>query len=69
MSREPYRIRPFLQTLEELWNIHPDERFFQFVHNLGYRLELTNPGDPYFVEDDIVFAALIEKLKDLTKDS
>lgn len=67
--RDPYRIRVFLQTLEELWNLYPDERFFQLVTNLPYRTDLPNPVDPYYVEDDVVLAAMSQKLKDLTTGS
>lgn len=65
--RDTYRIKPFLQTLEELWVQYPDERFFQFVSNLGYRLNLVNPSDPYHVEDDVTQAAMNEMLMKLTK--
>lgn len=61
--REPYRIRPLLQTLEELWKLNPDQRFFQFVANLPFLLGLQHPEDPYFIEDDELLAELNEKLR------
>lgn len=61
--RDAYRIRPLLQTLEELWNQYPDQRFFQLVDNLPFLLGLDHPEDPYYVEDNELLEKLSQKLR------
>lgn len=70
--RDPKRIKRILRLVEELWNLFPDERFFQLLYNytrLGTRTE--NPGtikDPFHYEDDIIEKELELMLNRLKKE-
>ncbi len=46
--RNPDRIKPFLETVEELWNKYPDWRFMQLICNLQRYLGT----DGFYYEDD-----------------
>ena len=48
--RDPKRIKKLLGMIEEEWNKHPDQRFYQLLTNMGlYNKELP---DHYWIEDD-----------------
>lgn len=71
--RDPKRIKRVLKLIEELWNLYPDQRFFQLLSNytrLGTRAE--KPGtikDPFYYEDDVIEKELKFVLKELKNDS
>lgn len=46
--RDPKRIRPFLTTLAELWELYPDWRFLQLICNIQRRIG----SDGFYIEDD-----------------
>lgn len=46
--RDRKRIKPFLEKIEEEWNLIPDWRFGQFMVNFLGQL----PRDPFFYEDN-----------------
>lgn len=45
--RDPERIKPFLERVEELWQLHPDLRFGQIIN-----LMITDNKDPFYMEED-----------------
>lgn len=47
--RDPNRIEPFLQKLDELWNYLPDYRFGQLIYRLADELG----QDIFFPEEDM----------------
>lgn len=47
--RDPNRIEPFLNMLEECWKIVPDWRFGQLIENVKRAEELDNL---FYIEDD-----------------
>lgn len=57
-KRDPRRIDPMLNTIRELWNEMPQQRFCQLIMN-----SLMSNKDPYYIEDD----ELMEHLKELQK--
>ena len=72
--REPQRIDRVLELLKVYWKQNPDLRLGQIIGNGtprkkievqddmgGYMTE--GPGDPYYVEDDIIEKYLREQLK------
>ena len=47
------RIKPIIEKLEEIWNIHPDQRFGQLLGNvIGDISSEEKLGDIFFPEDD-----------------
>ena len=69
MARDPARIDRICALLRSYWHAHPDLRLGQILGNLtprrGYDVEddmgrypVSDPGNPYYVEDDIIEAAL-----------
>lgn len=46
--RDPHRIEPIVDLIEEVWKKHPDYRLGQLISNL------LGPGrdDVFFTEDD-----------------
>lgn len=70
--RDPERIKPFLQKVEEYWNLEPDLRFGQIVAILENRIRPSNlkikESDLFFSEEDElvkVFNELIDEYKKL----
>lgn len=59
-SRDPKRIKPFLEEFECLWSMYPDLRFGQLVNILSSKIE----GDSFYVEDDKWLTAIKEKIED-----
>jgi hypothetical protein len=59
--RDPKRIPRVLEKLAKFWDQVPDWRLGQLVVNL------TSRSDPFYVEDDILEAALDEELEKLNK--
>jgi len=64
--RDPKRIKNIMERVIELWGIYPDQRFFQFMHNLNSTANkaLGNPADfdLYNLEDDQLLK-LLNKIK------
>ena len=60
--RDPNRIQPFLEKIEEFWMKNPDFRFGQLI----VWITRTNEIMPkfFYMEDEIV----LEKLEELEKD-
>lgn len=67
MARDPARIDRVLWLLTKYWRAHPDLRLGQIVGNLTPPVLSTapatsaiveKPGDSYYVEDDVIEAAL-----------
>lgn len=46
--RNPDRIKPFLETIEECWSKVPDWRFGQLIENLKRKLDIE---DLFYIED------------------
>ncbi|MFD1210749.1 hypothetical protein ACFQ36_01675 [Arthrobacter sp. GCM10027362] len=65
-GRDPDRIPLLLELLGREWARHPDERFFQQVSNLTFRLGL--PRDSWNVEDDRLGRLLAARLGDAGED-
>lgn len=59
-SRDPERIKPFLEKLEALWSMHPDLRFGQIVSSLSAKID----GDSFYVEDDVWLDKIKEKINE-----
>lgn len=59
--RDPKRIKPFLEKIEQLWNSNPDLRFGQLVMAIAKTGE-SNPA-LFYMEDD----EFGEKINDLKK--
>ena len=57
--RDPKRIPEILTTLQEIWELVPDWRFFQLLANIQWK---NMPKDSFFYEDDKVLASLKETL-------
>ena len=55
--RDPNRIPVVLAALETYWRAHPDLRLCQIVVNLSGRV------DPFYVEDEILLAAITPAVK------
>lgn len=60
-ERPKERIPRILGLLEELWYDHPDQRFFQLISNLKYKLGYYDEADLYYYED----RQLLEELKEI----
>lgn len=63
MSRDPNRIDPMITMLYRIWSRNPDLRLTQLIVNL-----VGKPGDPYYVEDDVLEKAMREQIKALGLD-
>ena len=50
--RDPKRIKPILAELERIWSETPDQRFFQLISNLSYKINETELTDLFYLEDD-----------------
>lgn len=46
--RDPKRIKPFLEKLEQIWNKFPDMRFGQFIENVSH----LKKQELYFLEEE-----------------
>lgn len=59
--RDINRIRPFLDKVEELWRLVPDQRFTQLIMNF---LPIDNPASFYLEEEDVehIIDQVINKL-------
>jgi hypothetical protein len=70
MARDPARIDRILWLLTTYWRAHPDLRLGQIVGNCTPRVRTSvggaEPGDPYYVEDDVIEAALRGACKPVT---
>lgn len=53
MSRDPNRIKPIIELLEELWERHPDQRLGQLFSNY-----VTKPTKLQEVSDEDIYLAL-----------
>ncbi len=60
--RDPERIKPMLELIEEIWNNHPDLRLTQLIMNA---LNITR--DPYYIEDEHLDKALKDYKKLMKK--
>lgn len=56
--RDPKRIKPILNKIEDIWTKYPDLRLCQLIGNLW------GPGDNYYREDDILMKRLEEYLEE-----
>lgn len=50
--RDPNRIKPFCDTLAELWESVPDWRFGQLMLNMFSDFEPKTGRDVFYTEDD-----------------
>jgi len=53
--RDKKRIKRILNKIEKVWNIYPDQRFFQLLFNytqLGTRTENGSIKDPFRYGDE-----------------
>ena len=64
MARDPDRIPRILALIRSLWILYPDQRFFQLMRNL----DIPEGSDPFYVEDDVLEAALTRALQNLYGD-
>ena len=69
--RDPARIPRLLALLSQYWLVHPDLRLGQIIGNFTPTRKSTAqddmgeyptswPGDPYYVEDDVIEKALLD---------
>ena len=64
--RDPARIDRICDLLRAYWHAHPDLRLGQIVGNFtpgridAHGRPTGEPGESYYVEDDIIEAALVE---------
>lgn len=62
--RNPDRIDRMLGLLRAYWHAHPNLRLGQIVGNFTPRIKWVNgdsdPGNSYYVEDDVIERALRE---------
>lgn len=68
--RDVKRIKRILNKIEEVWNRHPDFRFFQLLFNftkLGTRDKIGTVRDPFRYGDDELENYLDAWLKEFKK--
>lgn len=58
--RDPDRIDPVLQTVRELWAMHPDQRLGQLLYNYGF----VDTVHPFYVEDEVLVEQLEKAIRD-----
>lgn len=61
MMRDPKRIKPILNKLEEYWIKNPDLRLGQIIANCVREYDGRLNCDPFYIEDEDLIAGL-EKL-------
>lgn len=66
--RNPDRIPRLLSLLSRYWQAHPDLRLGQIVGNLTPRRHDGDPGWTYYVEDDVLEAALAAEVAKLEEE-
>jgi uncharacterized protein YihD (DUF1040 family) len=60
--RDPERIKPLLELLEQVWRREPDLRLSQLVTIAAVRGGWNNAADIFSAEDDVVESGLRERL-------
>jgi hypothetical protein len=62
MTRDPARIARICALLRAYWTTHPDLRLGQIVGNFTPTARTSvggaEPGDPYYIEDEVYERAL-----------
>lgn len=58
--RDPKRISEIMNTLQEIWEMVPDWRFFQLLSNIQWK---DMQKDSFYYEDDKTLDSLQETLK------
>lgn len=69
--RDPERINRILNHIRDLWEMFPDQRFFQLLFNytrLGTRAK-TGIKDPFYYTDDEVEAELRRMIRGVKKEN
>lgn len=58
--RDPKRIPIFLDTLQALWEQHPDLRFHQLLSWIAHETRMdTGLADTFYVEDDVAEKTIV----------
>lgn len=60
-TRDPKRIEPFLETLNQLWSKMPDYRFGQLLYLLANSMYHTYGYEDMFFPEDDKWIEVIEK--------
>ena len=62
--RDPARIKPILEYLEDEWSKNPDLRLGQlFINLIRSRSDVDSMDEIFFIEDEELFPEIFEKLK------
>ena len=62
--RDPARIKPILEYLENEWLKNPDLRLGQlFINLIRIKSDVDSIGDLFLIEDEELFPEILEKLK------
>ena len=61
--RDPERIKPLLELLEQVWRREPDLRLSQLVTIAAIRGGWKNGADIFSAEDDVLENGLRERLR------
>lgn len=62
--RDPERIPEFMETIQEMWERHPDWRFGQLIFNVFDGIWDTTEPKFFYIEDDQLLKVIEHRMEE-----